>query len=264
MSGDARSRLTVPTVPAREADDLTDDIRWLSESFSLPATPGLAVHVSVYLIRTEEGWIVIDSGSFHHRDRLLARIAGIVGSTPIRALILSHSDYPHSANISPLRRRWGDFEIVASCGNAQIQGLPYATQVSIGGSLTLAGRTFRFLDPPLADRSHTSWIYDETDRVMFVADGFGSTHTEDHGGWTSLDFETGISPDAILDFHRATLPWLRYADPERMSTAFDTLLADNPVQWIAPIHGHPIHHNNLEGYLGHLNDAIGRIVAEHA
>ena len=247
---------------------LTDDVLWLFESFRLPTrvaagdSTHTAVHVSVFLVRSAEGWIIIDSGSFHHRDRILARIGRTLGRDPIRALILSHSDYPHSANIGPLRRRWGDFEIVASCGSAEIQGLPYATRVPIGGSLSLANRTFRFLDPPLADRSHTSWIYDERDRILFVADGFGSYHSLEHVDRTSLDFSEGIARTAILDFHRDTLPWLRYADPKLMAQAFDSLFDQNPVEWVAPIHGHPIHHTSIGGYLGHLNDSIGQIVAE--
>lgn len=253
--------MVAPT-PPRPPVFLTDDVLWLSESFQLPSREGTAVHVSVYLVRSADGWIIIDSGSFYHRDRILARISNAIRKEPVRALILSHSDYPHSANIAPLRRRWGDFEIVASCGNAEIQGLPYATRVPIGGSMTLADLTFRFLDPPLADRSHTSWIYDEREGILFVADGFGSYHTAPDADRTSREFEDGIPTDTVFEFHRDTLPWLRYADPQRMAHAFDTLLAENPVQWIAPIHGHPIHQSNVHRYLGRLNDAIGRIVAE--
>jgi len=254
---DPNSHLLAPAVP------LTDDVMWLSESFALPDHhPGRAVHVSVYLVRSKEGWILIDSGSFYHRDRIVGRVATAIGDQPVRALILSHSDYPHSANISTFRRRWGDFEIIASCGNAEIQGLPYATRVPIGGSLEVAGRVLRFLDPPLADRSHTSWIYDESDRVMFVADGFGSYHTAADADLTSRELPQGISADAIHEFHKDTVVWLKYADPARMAQTFQTLFHGNPVQWVAPIHGHPIHETDLERYLGLLNESIGRIVTE--
>ena len=249
-----------PVVP------LTADVLWLGESFRLEAAePGLDhVHVSVYMVRSPEGWILIDSGSFFHRDALAARIAAALDGEPVRALLLSHSDYPHSGNIDAFRREWGDFEIVASCGNAEIQGLPYATRVPIGGSLRIAGRTFRFLDPPLADRSHTSWIHDVEADVWFVADGFGSYHAREDRVRTSRDLAGGVSAEAVHAFHRDTIVWLRYADPDRMAAAFEDLFAAGPVAWVAPIHGHPIHGSDLPGYVEHLNAAVRRIVAAHA
>ena len=115
------SRRTVGTGPV-DTDrrgppsvSLTADVEWIHECYDLG---GRHEHVSVYLIRTDLGNIVVDSGSFYHRDSIRERISEATGGEGIRALILSHSDFPHSANIGAFRRQWGDFEIVASvhCG----------------------------------------------------------------------------------------------------------------------------------------------------
>ena len=160
------------------------------------------MHVSVYLVRAPGGSILIDSGSFYHRESLSRRIGEATGDQGPQALVLSHSDYPHSANIPSFRDSWGDFEIVASVASPEIQGLPYARRARIGESLDVLGRRFTFIDPPLADRSHTTWIYDEEARTLFVADGFGTLHAPGNcddipighglcGGWGNFCLNNG-------------------------------------------------------------------------
>lgn len=250
-----------PPAPATAGDpplvELCPGVEWIAEAIPLP--DGRMQHVSLYLIRTGHGNIVVDSGSFYHRDSIRQRLTAAVGTQGIQALILSHSDYPHSANIGEFRRMWGDFEIVASCGEASIQGLPYATQSKIGGANEVLGRTFRFLDPPLADRSHTSWIYDTETQVIFTADGFGSFHEQGETHWTSRQYEAGIPHEAIHDFHAEALVWLRYADADLLALTFDELLTDNPCSWVAPMHGAPISVDDLPDYLGKLKTSVREI-----
>ncbi len=239
-----------PSVP------VTEDVEWIHECYDLG---GRHEHVSVYLIRTDEGNIIVDSGSFYHRDSIHRRITEATHGQGIRALILSHSDYPHSANIGAFRREWGDFEIVASCGDPGIQGLPYARPSSIGETLEVLGRSFTFLDPPLADRSHTTWIYDRASRVMFVADGFGNYHDPGQCHLLSPALPEEGRSDGIRDFHRDTLTWLRYVDADLMSRILRRLFTEQPVSFVAPIHGNPIAATDLGDYLDRLDVAVADI-----
>lgn len=240
---------------------LTDDVEWICEGF--PLDDERALHVSVYLLRAPEGFILVDSGSFYHRESIRGRLEAATGGRGIRALILSHSDYPHSANIGAFREKWGDFEIVASSGEPSVQGLPYARRSRIDEELEVAGRRFRFLDPPLADRSHTTWIYDLQDRILFAADGFGAYHRPGHVARTSRDTPGGIRGADVVDFHRDTLGWLRYVDPPRLEHTLRTLFDRHPVSWVAPIHGPPIAAADLDAYLDLLVDGVARIAAEY-
>ncbi len=233
---------------------LTDDVWWIAEAFPLP--DGRLEHVSVYLIETGDGFILIDSGSFYHRARLRDRITAATAGRGIGAMILSHSDYPHSGNVPDFRSLWGDFEIVASCADPAVQGLPYARRSRIGGSLEVLGRTFRFLDPPLADRSHTSWIHDEGSGVTFAADGFGTYHAEGETPFTSRDYPEGVPEEGIHDFHRDTIVWLRYVDPPVLMGAIRRMLDRHPVSWVAPIHGAPIAAEDLDDYLAKLERSV--------
>ena len=241
---------------------LTHGVSWIAENY--PLGEGRNVHVSVFLIRAEDQNILIDSGSFYHRESLVRRISRATAGEGIHSLVLSHSDYPHSGNIPAFRRRWGDFEIVASSGEPEIQGLPYARRSRIGGSLEVAGREIDFLDPPLADRSHTSWIYDRASRVLFVADGFGYHHADDETGLTSRQLPDGFRSEEIYTFHRDTLIWLRYADPAVLMGVLREMFAERDVSWVAPIHGNPIAVEHLDDYLERLEEGVRRIVREEA
>lgn len=242
-----------------DAVSLTDDVRWIHECYDLG--DGRHEHVSVYLVEAPGGTIVVDSGSFYHRESIFQRVTEATRGKGIRALILSHSDFPHSANIGRFREAWGDFEIVASCGDPGIQGLPYARPSHIGETLDVLGRPFSFLDPPLADRSHTTWIYDRVSKVMFVADGFGNYHAPGECDLPSPALPAETRARHIHDFHEDTLTWLRYVDPAVMARVLDRLFQDQPVTWVAPIHGNPIAEADLGGYLALLKSSVRRIAA---
>ncbi len=236
-------------------------VSWVHECF--PETDA-HIHVSVYLVEAPEGAILLDSGSFHHRRRLSDRIRDATAGRGVGAIILSHSDYPHSGNIPAFRRDWGDFEIVASCGDPDLQGLPYARRTKIGDVTDVLGRPFVVLDPPLADRNHTTWVYDETSRTLFVADGFGTLHAPG-----ACDIDWGRIPEdgraeGVHEFHAQTLPWLRYADPERVMGALRTMLERHPPAWIAPIHGPPIAEADVGRYMADLDNALTRITTGDA
>ncbi len=247
---------------------LAEDLVWIEECYDLASDPNADVgdaderthrHVSVYLVG-EDRHVLVDSGSFRHREAITAGVADAVGEGTLDALILSHSDYPHAANVREFVD--DDTELVASSGAPQKQGLPDARKAEIGGSTTVAGREFSFVDPPLADRSHTTWIYDHGSATLFTADGFGSRHRPGECAMTSANFEGGVPAAAVEAFHRHELRWLRYVDPAKLRTALDAILDEYPVSWIAPIHGHPISGEDLAGYLDRLTDAAGRIAGE--
>lgn len=237
--------------------EITPGVEWIHECF--PLSGGRHEHVSVYLVRAPGGNVVIDSGSFLHREAINARLERAVGDDGLSSVVLSHTDYPHSGNVPAFLKRWDDVEIVASCSDAEIQGLPYARRSRIDEPLDVCGRPFLFLDPPLADRSHTTWIYDVETRVVFAADGFGNYHVPGECDRMSSELEAGIRAPDLRDFHEDTLVWLRYADPPVLMRAIQRMIEDRPIEWICPIHGNPIHSGDLPGYVEMLGTAVEEI-----
>ena len=245
---------------SQPAVKLAPDVEWINECY--PAQ-GRHEHVSVYLIRTASKYLIIDSGSYYHRESIRRRILEATGQLGLGAIILSHADYPHAGNVSAFRREWGVIDVIASSGVPELQGLPYAKKSKIGGSLEVFGRKFSFIDPPLADRSHTSWIYDHGSGVLFTADGMGNYHHPGQCGLTFGEFPGGVPLTDIYDFHRTALVWLRYVDPARLRLRLESIYAQFDIAYIAPIHGNPIAIQDLGTFMDRLIEAAERITNEY-
>ena len=243
------------------AVQLTDDTWWINECYE---EDDRHKHVSVYLVRENDRYLVVDTGSFYHRDEVLAQISKLTGERGIDAIVLSHSDYPHSGNVGPIREEWDDVTVYASSGAPAAQGLPpTAVRCRIGDSMEILDRQFSFIDPPLADRSHTTWIYDHSSGVLFTADGFGSYHTGNDCDATFGDLPDGIDYEAIHEYHADALVWLQYVDPLKLRATLDQIFEDYSVSYVVPVHGHPIAGSDLNEYLDRLVRGAAQIADEH-
>lgn len=240
---------------------LTPDVHWINQCYE---ENGVHEHVSVYLVQEGDRYILVDSGSFYHEERIATSIETATDGRGLDALVLSHSDYPHSGNIRSFMDKWQNVELVASSGSPEAQGLPStATKCEIGGSLEILGRQFSFIDPPLADRSHTTWIYDHGSNVLFTADGFGSHHRPGNCDETSATLDGGIAFEDIYTYHRDTLVWLRYVEPQKIEDALRSIFDEYEIAYVAPVHGHPIAGDDLDQYMDRLMRAVRRIADEY-
>lgn len=240
---------------------LPNRVVWIAECY--PHGELIHEHVGVYLLAHEDSYIAIDSGSVYHREAIREGIEAATDGAGIDAIVLSHSDYPHSGNVSAFREAWGDVELVASSAAPESQGLADARHCEIGGETNVLGRRLRFIDPPLADRSHTTWIHDPASGTLFTADGFGAVHRPSDCERLSTEFEDGIDPEAIYDYHRENLVWLRYVDPGKLRATLEDILADQKVEAIAPVHGHPIVGEDVPTTVDRVIEAAERISDEY-
>ena len=239
---------------------VTQTVKWVNNCYD---HEGKHEHVSLYLLHAPEGTVLVDSGSFYHREEIMASVKNATSGDGPEAIVLSHSDYPHAANVTSLGGNTEDVELVASSASPAQQGLPNARKCNIGESMMIKDRKFSFIDPPLADRSHTTWIYDHSDGVLFTADGFGNYHDPGQCEYLSNNFPDATPIQDIYEYHRDNLVWLRYVSPKKIMMSIDGIFRDYDVEAIAPIHGNPIKGNNIGTYRKRLNDAIKRITSEY-
>jgi flavorubredoxin len=242
------------------AVQLTDDVHWLNESLDIG---GEYMHVSAYLVEADGQFVLVDTGSFNDRESIQSQISEITGGAGLDVVVVSHADLPHSGNVPWFLERYEDLEVIVSTTLPDVVGLPASsTIVDFGESRDVCGRTFTFGSPPLLDLFNTIWAYDHPSGVLFTADGFGNYHDLADRDRTSAELPDGVSAESIYAYLNDSIRWLRYADPEKLHAGLDSFLSNYEIEYIAPIHGNPIHRSDLDTYLDRFEDAVRRITDE--
>lgn len=169
-------------------------------------------------------------------------IAEVLGDRQPDYLVISHLEPDHSANLSEVLERYPDIRIVS---NEKLFGmLPNFFQVDIegkkvivgeGDTLSLGTHTLHFVMAPMVHWPEVMVTYDDADKILFSADGFGK--------FGALDTDEDWACEARRYYFNIVG---KYGAPVQ------TLLkkaATLDIQIICPLHG-PILKENLEYYIG--------------
>jgi flavorubredoxin len=234
-------------------------VTWLNECYPVGRKHE---HVSAYLVKQNNQYILIDSGSYQHQENILQNIKEITDGTGVSAIILSHPDLPHSGNLRAIQEKWPETDIISFTSTPKIHGLEDVVSIDKESTRTIAGRKFRFIDPPLLDVPSTAWTYDYASGTLFTIDGFGLYHSQGDCETVFNTSEPEINRNDLESFYRDTLRWLQYIEPERLQTALEALFEDLDVRCIAPTHGNPVIDPAIDPYLRKVLVAISHISEE--
>jgi flavorubredoxin len=241
---------------------LTPDVHWINiceES----ENDDTHVHNSVYLI-TGDSNILIDSGSYIDRDEIRAAVSQLTEGEGIDALLVSHSDAPHTGNAKKFAEDW-DVEIHSSVSIPEAQGLfPWGDgnrKLMMRMDHDVVGRRFHASELVLVDRPSSVGLFDYESGVFFTADGFGNYHRPWECDRMFDDLEDDIVPNMIR-YYREKLPWLRYVDAAKTREEIANVLSEFDISYIAPIHGNPVPAESLEAYLNAFED-VAQDIYDH-
>ena len=171
---------------------ITDDIRYIGvqdrdirlfES-QYPVPYGMAYNS--YLI-TDEKIAVLDTCDARMRDEWKAGLSEALAGRKPDYLIMHHMEPDHSAVAMEMLEDYPDMKIAASAKALQMlpqffEGIDLEGRtlaVKEGDTLALGRHTLRFMMAPMVHWPEVMVSYDETDRVLFSADAFGSFGTLD-------------------------------------------------------------------------------------
>lgn len=199
---------------------------------------GMAYNSYVIL---DEKIAVMDTVDARFGAQWLENIAAIIGRREPSYLVVQHMEPDHSANIQRFLERYPGAALV---GNAKtfvmldqfFPELPRAARLTVkdGEELCLGAHTLRFLFAPMVHWPEVMVTYDEKDRALFSADGFGK--------FGALDVDAPWDDEArryyigIVGKYGAQVQKLLKA-----ASALD-------IQIICPLHG-PVLRENLGHYL---------------
>ncbi len=136
---------------------------------------------------------VMDTVDARFGRQWLGNVAAVLGSRKPDYLVVQHMEPDHSANIGLFLETYPEAKVVASVkAFAMMQnffGTDYPDRriiVKEGDELLLGRHTLRFIGAPMVHWPEVLMTYDETDKVLFSADGFGkfgANDVEDPEGW---------------------------------------------------------------------------------
>ena len=246
--------------------DITDTIRYVGtddtdiDLFESQYAVPRGISYNSYLIMDEKV-AIMDTVDYRRHSAWWDNVTeALDGRTP-DYLIVQHVEPDHAGCIGTVVERYPEIRVVATARAAQMLGQFFTSPpllerimvVKEGDTLSLGRHTLQFMMAPMVHWPEVMVTYDETDKVLFSADAFGTfgvlegnvIGTEDHEAW----------PDEARRYYYNICG--KYGQPVQ---ALLKKVAVLDVQRICPLHG-PVLTENLAYYIG-LYDKWSRYEAE--
>ena len=123
---------------------------------------------------------VMDTVDARFTHEWLDNLERALGGRKPDYLIVQHMEPDHSANIAAFMKNYPGATIVSSNKSFTMMGQFFKTQyedrrivVSEGDTLSLGERTLTFISAPMVHWPEVIVTYDDKDKILFSADGFG-------------------------------------------------------------------------------------------
>ncbi len=190
---------------------------------------------------------VTDTVDKNFVDEWLSNLEGVLAGRTPDYLVVHHMEPDHSAGIAAFAERYPEAQIVSSMMAFKMMANYFGTDfanrrvvVKEGDVLDLGGHKLTFVAAPNVHWPEVFFSYEETDKVLFSADGFGkfgANDIEDPEGWAceARRYYFGI----VGKFGKNVQAVLKKA-------------AGLDIQVICPLHG-PVLSENLGYYLETYN-----------
>ena len=189
----------------------------------------------------DEKIAIMDTVDDRKTDEWLANVEKVLNGKEPDYLVISHMEPDHSANIAKLAEKYRNMKVV---GNVQIFKMisqffdldlgENAIAMKEGDILDLGKHKLHFIMAPMVHWPEVMMSYEETEKVLFSADGFGKFGT--------LDTEEDWACEARRYYFNIV---------GKYGANVQTVLkkaANLDIQIICPLHG-PILDKNLEYYI---------------
>ena len=190
---------------------------------------------------TDDKIAVMDSVDAHFGEEWLANIKNTLDGASPDYFIIQHMEPDHSANIANFMDTYKETKIVSSAKAftmmKQFFGTDYPDRqivVKDGDTLELGKHTLNFVAAPMVHWPEVIVTYDQQDKVLFSADGFGK--------FGALDVEEDWACEARRYYFGIVGKFgMQVQNLLKKAAALD-------IQAICPLHG-PVLKENLEYYV---------------
>ena len=206
-----------------------------------------------YAIQGESKIAIMDTMDQKKTDEWLQNIDAAIKCSQPDYLIVQHMEPDHSASIEAFVKKYPGTTVVGNKKTFTMIGqffpdmeIPNKLEVENGDTLDLGGRTLTFVFAPMVHWPEVMMTYDDKDKTLFSADGFGK--------FGALDVEE----DWACEARRYYTGIVGKYGPQVQTVLKKAAALD--IEIICPLHG-PMLTENLEYYIG-LYDTWSSYVAE--
>jgi hypothetical protein len=215
------------------------------------------VHQANFLIDSERS-LLVDTGFPSTWASVEAHLDQLLGDRELDYVFPTHSEINHSGNLDKLLLKYPNAVVVGDMRDFPLYFPEWSHRMQMkrpGDVIDLgAGVRVTFLEALFKDLPNTLWLYEESQRAMFVADGFAyshnppppgidsdqPTHLPGQCGLTSSEMPP-ITVEQMSFILKAALNWSRYVDVrpvfEEMADMFENRY---PTDIVLPGHGNVI------------------------
>jgi len=193
------------------------------------------VSYNSYLIKGDKT-ILIDTVEICYSERFFAKIEKVLNGRPLDYLIINHMEPDHSGCIRLLREKYPNIQIIGNkltfgmlAGYHNITDGLY--EVKDGDTLDTGSHKLKFYTAPMVHWPEVMFTYDETDKILFSADAFGTFGTLD-GGVIDNEMNTNRYWDEMVRYYSNIVG--KYGNP--VQKAFQKLSGVD-FKMICPTHG---------------------------
>ena len=235
--------------------EIAPGIHWLSSCAEI-AQGDASVHIhasSAFVVVGATASMLVDVGSAPFAADTQSIVADLAGPNGLAWIFPTHLEHPHAGGLPQLAARFSDATIVCDAHDYDFyfpELLERVRHVEPGDRIDLGGGYgITFLPAVIRDLATTLWAYEESQRVMFVADGFSYSHYADEGDGdamlhsaeectlylSELPGEPSLEHAAILN--SAALWWTHHVPVGPLLAEFASLRERYPTHLLAPAHG---------------------------
>jgi len=227
--------------------NVVDDLYQVGESVS--GNDSWREAVRVYVLLNDDCPLLFDAGSHIHRESVMTDLKELLGDTAPGYVFLTHTELPHTGNMSAIAKTWPEIKFVVSSGILPHVELPWwvaEEQVEYGYAGTdgeYGGRAIAFSDGILKDQPGTHWMFDDRTGTLFTADAFGYFFPDSAEQMFDDEMEDGIPQEWFHRYHESVFRFLPLVPGYRVNDDIDKVFAKRNVNVIAPTHGNAIRGN---------------------
>ena len=138
------------------------------------------VSYNAYLV-LDEKTVLLDAVEEAVAVRFQENLEHSLGGRPLDYVVVNHMEPDHSASLAGVLRRWPEARVVGNAKTltmlAQFTGEDLSSRAVIvkeGDTLSSGHHTFTFLMAPMVHWPEVMVTYDNTDRILYSADAFGT------------------------------------------------------------------------------------------